>query len=165
MYKKESNVREWNKIFRTKIVLKILEWVSESHSVVSDSLWPHGLLCPWNSPGKNMGVGCYFLLQRIFPTQGFKLGLLNYRWTLYQLSHQDTTKYLFMNVHSSSILNSQKVETTQMATSRWFNKKNYGIYMQWSFIQPLKGMKYRYMLQHGWILKIFCSVKETRYKT
>ena len=48
---------------------------SESHRtsmgavlVVSDSLWPHGLqptrlLCPWNSPGKNMGVGCHFLLQ------------------------------------------------------------------------------------------------------
>ena len=27
-------------------------------------------LCPWNSPGKNIGVGCHSLLQRIFPTQG-----------------------------------------------------------------------------------------------
>ena len=27
------------------------------------------LLCPWDSPGKNTGVGCHFLLQRIFPTQ------------------------------------------------------------------------------------------------
>ena len=37
-------------------------------SVVSDSLWPHGLkparlLCPWDFPGKNTGVGCHFLLQ------------------------------------------------------------------------------------------------------
>ena len=44
-------------------------------SVVSDSLRPHGLqltrlLCPWNSPGKNTGVACHFLLQGIFPTQG-----------------------------------------------------------------------------------------------
>ena len=31
---------------------------------------PHGLLCPWNFPGKNTGAGCNFLLQRIFPTQG-----------------------------------------------------------------------------------------------
>ena len=35
-----------------------------SHSVVSNSLRPHGLqpatLCPWNSPGKNTGVGCHF---------------------------------------------------------------------------------------------------------
>ena len=42
---------------------------SVSHSVVSDSLGPQGLylsrlLCPWNSPDKNTGVGCYFLLLR-----------------------------------------------------------------------------------------------------
>ena len=24
---------------------------------------PTGLLCPWDSPGKNTGVGCHFLLQ------------------------------------------------------------------------------------------------------
>ena len=44
-------------------------------SVVSDSLQPRGsyptrLLCPWDSPGKNTGVSCHFLLQRIFLTQG-----------------------------------------------------------------------------------------------
>ena len=38
------------------------------HSVMSDSLQPHGLqparlLCPWNSPGKKTGVGCHSLLQ------------------------------------------------------------------------------------------------------
>ena len=43
-------------------------------SVMSDSLWPHGLwptrlLCPWNSPGRNTGVGCHFLLQGIFVTR------------------------------------------------------------------------------------------------
>ena len=39
-----------------------------SHSVVSDSVWPHRwqptrLPHPWDSPGKNTGVGCHFLLQ------------------------------------------------------------------------------------------------------
>ena len=34
------------------------------------------LLCPWDSPGKNTGVGCHFLLQGIFPTQGSNLSLL-----------------------------------------------------------------------------------------
>ena len=34
-------------------------------------LYPTRLLCPWNSPGKNTGVGCHFLLQGIFPTQGW----------------------------------------------------------------------------------------------
>ena len=34
-----------------------------SHSVVSDSLWPHGLYSPWNSPGQNTGVGKISLLR------------------------------------------------------------------------------------------------------
>ena len=35
------------------------------------------LLCPWASPGKNIGVGCHFLLQGTFPTQGLNLRLLH----------------------------------------------------------------------------------------
>ena len=46
------------------------------------------LLCPWNSPGKNTGVGCHFLLQGIFPTQGWNPGLLHRRQIPYCLSHQ-----------------------------------------------------------------------------
>ena len=38
-------------------------------SAVPNSLKPCGLLCPRDSPGKNPGVGCHFLLQRTFPTQ------------------------------------------------------------------------------------------------
>ena len=34
------------------------------------------LLCPWDSLGKSTGVGCHFLLQGIFPTQGLNPGLL-----------------------------------------------------------------------------------------
>ena len=53
-----------------------------SRSVMSHSMWPHGLqparlLCPWDSPGKNTGVGCHFLLQGIFTTQGLYPGLLS----------------------------------------------------------------------------------------
>ena len=36
---------------------------------------PTRLLCPWDSPGKNTGVGCYALLQMIFPTWGLNLHL------------------------------------------------------------------------------------------
>ena len=50
------------------------ECESISHSVMSDSLRPHGLLCPWDSPAKNTGVGCHSLLQGIFPIQGSNLG-------------------------------------------------------------------------------------------
>ena len=41
-----------------------------SNSLQPRGLWPTRLLCPWDSPGKNTGVGCYVLLQGIFPTQG-----------------------------------------------------------------------------------------------
>ena len=40
------------------------------------------LLCPWDSPGKNTGVGCHFFLQGIFPTQKLNpclLHLLNWQ--------------------------------------------------------------------------------------
>ena len=40
------------KILQTRIL------VTESHSIVSDSLWPHGLYSTWTSPGQNTGVGC-----------------------------------------------------------------------------------------------------------
>ena len=42
----------------------------ESHSVMSDSLWPHALYSPWNSPGQNTGEVSLSVLQGIFPTQG-----------------------------------------------------------------------------------------------
>ena len=48
---------------------------SVSHSVVSNSFQLHGLepaklLCPWNSPGKNTGVGSHALLRGISPPAG-----------------------------------------------------------------------------------------------
>ena len=45
-------------------------------------------LCPWNSPGKNTGVGGHSLLQGIFLTQGSNLGLLHCRQIPYCLSQQ-----------------------------------------------------------------------------
>ena len=51
-------------------------------SVLSDSLqrhgwWPTRLLCPWKFPGKNTGVCCHFLFQRVFLTQASKPSLLH----------------------------------------------------------------------------------------
>ena len=57
--------------------------------VTSRTVAPARLLCPWDSLGKNTGVGCHSLLQRIFLTQGSNLGLL-YCWQiLYHLSYRD----------------------------------------------------------------------------
>ena len=62
---------------------------------VSNSLQPHALyaarlLCPQDIPGKNTGVGCHFLLQGIFPTQGSNpclLSLLHWQADALLLSH------------------------------------------------------------------------------
>ena len=60
----------------------LLLWVKVTVAQ-SDSLQPHGLYSPWNSPGQTTGVGSRSLLQGIFPTQG----LPHCRWILSQLSY------------------------------------------------------------------------------
>ena len=65
----------------------------KSPPVVSNSLRPHGLYSPWNSPGQNTGMGSLSLLQGIFLTQGSNPGLPLCRQILYQLSH--TRKALY----------------------------------------------------------------------
>ena len=55
------------------------------------------LLHPWDFPYQNTGMGCHFLLQLIFPTQGSNLHLLcllHYRWILYPLA----TTVIFLSV-------------------------------------------------------------------
>ena len=56
--------------------------------LVVSGLQSSRLLCPWDFPAKNTGVGCCFLLQGIFPTQDSNLGLLHCKQVLYHLSHQ-----------------------------------------------------------------------------
>ena len=63
-----------------------------SQSVMSNSLWPYELqptrlLCPWDSPGKNTGEGCHFLLQEIFPSQRSNPRLLYWQVDSLPLSH------------------------------------------------------------------------------
>ena len=99
-------------------LLYMCSWIhgwSESCSVMSDSLEPHGLYSPWHSPVQNTGVGSYSLLQGIFAgrfftteppgkpktgvgslflpqgiflTQECNRGLLHCGWILHQLSYQ-----------------------------------------------------------------------------
>ena len=94
---KESDMTEW---------LNWSDWsnLSVSRSVVPDCLRPHGLqptrlLCPWGFPGKDTGVGCHFLFQGIFPTQGSNLGLLYCRQILYWLSYKGRSDwYIYTHI-------------------------------------------------------------------
>ena len=91
-----------------------------SCSVMSDSLRPPGLdsarlLCPWNSPGNNTGVGYHALLQGIFPTQGSNPGLPHCRQILYWLSHQGSP---FCFIGSVQLLDHVRLFATPWTVAR-----------------------------------------------
>ena len=63
-------------------MVQVAHFIFTSVCSVMSLCEPHGLesarfLCPWDFPGKNIGVGCHFLLQEIFPTQGSNTCLLH----------------------------------------------------------------------------------------
>ena len=66
-----------------------VKWKCLWHSRVQLFMTPWTInprrLCPWNSLGKSTGVVCCSLLQGVFPTQGWNLGLLHCRQILYHL--------------------------------------------------------------------------------
>ena len=78
---------------------------------MSNSLRPHGrnlpdsfaitwieptkLLCPRDFPGKSTGVGCHFLLQGIFPTQGSNPGLPHCRYSIYFPAGSDSKESVY----------------------------------------------------------------------
>ena len=84
-------------------------------SVTSDSLQPHELspswlFCPWDSPGSNIGVGCHFLLQGIFPNQGSNQHVLHFRQILYHWVTREVTPpsqpcITFFNIFTTYIIN------------------------------------------------------------
>ena len=69
-------------------------WHCLKVKITPDSLWPHGLYSPWNSPDQNTGVNSLSLLQVIFPTQRWNPDLVHCRWILYQLSNQGSPRIL-----------------------------------------------------------------------
>ena len=86
-----------------------IESESESCSIMSDSLPPHGLYSPWNSPGQNTGVGSLSLLQRIFPTQRSNSGQI-----LYHLNHKGSPRILECVAYPFSTGSSQPRNETRV---------------------------------------------------
>ena len=81
--------QQWPQGWKRSVFIPIMKKVSESHSVMSDSLQPHGLYSPWNSPGQNTKVGSLntevgslSFLQGFFPTQELNPGKI-LRYCLY----------------------------------------------------------------------------------
>ena len=81
---------KWKKSFRhNQRKGKESEVVQSCPTLQPYGLLPIRLLHPWDFPGKGIGVGCHFLLQGIFLTQGSNLGLPHCRQMLYRLSHRE----------------------------------------------------------------------------
>ena len=81
-------------------------WWSESLSAMSDSLQPHGLHSLWNSPDKNTGVGCHFILHWIFLTQGSNPSLTHYQANSLPLNQQGSpyVAYCMSIIHQENFL-------------------------------------------------------------
>ena len=92
---------------------------------------PPGSSVHGNSPGKNTGVNCYFLLQWIFPTQGSNPGLPHCRWILYHLSHQGSiinyTNYLWTpkNLTLSNWLKAFNLQLFKFLSKRMFKIRDH----------------------------------------
>ena len=74
-------------VWHLENVLKVLV-AQQCPTLQFHGLQPTRVLCPWDSPGKNTGVGCCSLLQGIFLTKGLNSDLLHFRQILYHLSYQ-----------------------------------------------------------------------------
>ena len=112
------------------------------------------LLCPWDFPGKSIGVGCHFLLQRIFPTQGLNpgqplidslcmrcsLGISNILEEISSLSHSVVFLYFFTLIAKEDflisscyslelcILPTTQEKTLHMDITRWSMLKSDWLY-------------------------------------
>ena len=108
-------------------------WIGESGSVVFDSLWPHGLYCPWNSPDQNTGVEYSLsLLQGIFATQELNPGFPQRRQILYQLSHKGSPRILEWVAYPFSRGSSQPRNWTGVSCIAG------GFFTNWAFREALQ---------------------------
>ena len=71
-------------------IWKTQQWPQDWKMSVFIPIPKKGNVKAWDSPGKNTGVGCHFLLQGIFLTQGLNPGLPHCRQTRYRLSREES---------------------------------------------------------------------------
>ena len=121
--------------FLNTSILSFISACMLSRSVVSDSLRPQGLqptrlLCPWNFPGKNTGVGCHFLLQDIFPILWLNPCLLRLlQWQVDSLPLAPPEFISASSINSQGLSDSGSVSLPQ--------KQRHFFFLPWSRLQIL----------------------------
>ena len=109
--------------------------------------YPHGLepirlLSPWDSPGKDTGVGCHFHIQGIFPTQGSNPHLLCLlHWQVGSLPLVPPGKPP-VQLHSRWLKSEHLRERPESVifTAHWLTAKIPGVASEWSAAWPLPGV-------------------------
>ena len=126
---------------RTFNILIMRACQSLSHVRLFVTLWtqPTRLLCPWNSPGKDSGVGIHSLLWGIFPTQGPNLGLLHCRQLLYHLSHQVSPILIIYSAHITYLVVSNSLWPHGLQPTR--------LLCPWNFPSRNTGVECHFILQ------------------
>ena len=93
----------WGAGHHSLLLLLFLTQQVLSDSLVTPRTITRQIPCPWDLPGKNTGVGCHFLLQGIFLTQGWNPHLLHWQVDSFALSQQGSPHHsLYMGSTSTS---------------------------------------------------------------
>ena len=114
-------------------------------AVVYDSynpMDPARLLCPWDFPGKNIGMGCHFLLQGSFQPRDWTQGsTLHCRQILYQLSYQGIPLYIFNRKNNAEHRWSIYKWSTMQHNEILFNTSKYPLFKTLNMIEDNKEIK------------------------
>ena len=126
--------------------------MSESHSVMSDSLQLHELHSPWNSSGQNTEFGSLSLLQGIFSTKRSNSGFPHCRLILYQLSHKGSARILEWLDYPFSSRSSQSRNQTRVSCIAGGFFTNWAIReVQYIQLWPISNPLWLYSVDDDWI--------------
>ena len=128
----------------TKLLRTLLELSeSESGSVLSNFLQPHGPYISWNFPGQNTRVGSLCFLQGIFPTHRLNPGLLHCRQILYQLSHKGSPRILKWVAYPFSRRSSPPRNGASVC------RISGGFFTNWAIKEAILGLRcFKYIVTH-----------------
>ena len=130
-------------------------------------LSPTRLLCPWDFPGKNTGVGCHFLLQGIFPTQGLNLRLLHWHAGALLLSSQGSLWELLETNKSQGNLKTSGPQTaggqpwTEARTLFAWSGKHWGLCTCVVEVLLMKFNTYLYWFLNDMVLLTFKKIRHS----
>ena len=111
---------------------------------LSNSWQPHGLASPWDSPGRNTGVGSLSLLKGIFPTLGSNLGLPYRRQILNQLSHMAQKWHQKLDLRDEALAVSGGVWFEEEQRNTWYLETDMGWRDRYTFSKDVQNQRWRW---------------------